>query len=284
MTVQVLLDSLSSLIDSEIEKYSDKYLTSTLLENIEKLRKHFEENEENGNKFLNIFVNKFKQNLKNLLRDLQDFLNRLNKTSVDLQKVFNTKQAFSFELRAFADEEGGFTLNKNHNIKLVLYFIRHYIDIQNRVPKEKNIFNVTETNLIIELISLSEKYNKEKIKVSMREEIITQIKLKNNLFNEVSDIDQIVKFIQTSGSDKSRKNKKKKTKKKRNNNNKNKQNDEEDDNIEIVIDNVINEDPAFVDFERKLKLDTKHSNQIEKIKPTYSKDFLAQLRFLLEVK
>jgi len=278
--IQNLLDNLTELINREIEDNTERYFSSALMENFEKLRRNFDESNENGIKFLSIFMNKFKKSLKDMIIDLQDITTRLDNSSIYLERIFNMKDIYSIEIQSFIEEEIGKIINVNHVLKMVISFIRDYISIQGTYQnRDKVYFTNTEIEFITRLMNIVDKYSEKsaKNKTSLKEEIITQIKLKNNQFSEVSDIDQLVKFIQTSGPDKKKKKNQKKTSKKKKNKNK------QENQCENESDNE-NANKDIVEFEIKLKKESIYSNQVEKVKPLYSTNFLNQIKYLLETK
>ncbi len=180
-----------------------------------------------------------------MLKHFEEIMNKLLKISSDIDRVFNTKKQFDFQV-FINDELRIIITNSYSDLGLLLNYIKMYV---NSNPSNNSIFSKNEVDFIKYITECLETIREERTKISKKEEILTLIKLKNNQFNEVKDIDQIVKYIETSGVDSKKKKNKKKSKK-----NKSK-------NVER-IDETQNNDIITTEFEKNLRDGSKFSNEV----------------------
>ncbi len=216
-----------------------------MIENFENLRKSCLESHEIGSKTLLNFINKFKHNLKTLLKHFEEIMNKLQKISTDIDRVFNTKKQFDFQV--FINDELRIIIGNSYSdLGLLLNYVKMYV---NSNHSNNSIFSKNEVDFIKYITECLESTREERSKISKKEEILTLIKLKNNQFSEVKDIDQIVKYIETSGADSKKKKNKKKSKK-----NKSK-------NVERM-DETQSNDVITTEFEKNLRDGSKFSNEV----------------------
>ena len=78
-----------------------------------------------------IFINKFKQNIKNLIKIFEEIWNKLNRTSNDIDRVFNIKKLSFFDIQKFIIEEVRLNINNNFkDIKTLFNYIKFYLTLQ----------------------------------------------------------------------------------------------------------------------------------------------------------